>query len=307
MKIQQFCRNVFLAGLFAGLIAALPLAAENGARAQFVVTANAKGSNMPPVLQQSNVSVAVKNRPAEITHWVALRGADAPLQLVFLFDESAPSKLALQIPSLRTFIQSLPSSAEVGIAYMSNGRPVFTQTLTRDRALAAKSLRLTSSVPGVSASPYFCLSDLAKHWPSSAKTRRVVLMVTNGQDPYYLQADMQDPYLASAISDAQRAGVLVYSIYFPVVGFHGTGSFGRLMGQSYLLKLANDTGGQAYANGLTTVVSFDPYLAQFKTSLENQYMVSIAAQGSGLQRIKVKSNLPGVKVSAPDAVNVGGE
>ena len=307
MKMQRISRGVFLAGLCAALAAASPLSAQAAGSAQFVMTASVKGSNAPPVLQQNNVSVTVKNRPAEITQWQPLRGADAGLQLVFLFDESAPSYLALQIPSLRTFIQGLPASAEVGVAYMANGRAVFTQKLTSDHALAAKSLRITNSIPGVSASPYFCLSDLAKHWPSSTKTRRVVFMVTNGEDPYYMQADMQDPYLSSAISDSQRAGMLVYSIYFKDVGFRRAGSFGRLIGQSYLLRLADETGGQTYANGLTTVVSFDPYLAQFKTSLENQYMVSITAQGSGLQRIKVKSNLNGVKLSAPAAVNVGGQ
>jgi hypothetical protein len=309
MKMNRIACSVLIAGTFlACLSLSSPVfgqASEGGGDAQLIITAKAKKNQSAP-LQQKDVTVLVKNRPAEITNWEPLRGPNAGLQLVFLFDESARSYLALQIPSIRKFIDGLPPSAEVAVAYMGNGRAVMAQTLTRDHALAAKSLRLTNGIPGISASPYFCLSDLAKHWPSNAKTRRVVLMVTNGEDPYYQGGGLQDPYVDSAIADAQRAGLLVYSIYFRNTG--RSGRLGRLYGQSYLLRVSDETGGVSYASTLmTSPVSFDPYLDEFKTSLENQYMLSIAAQGSGLQRIKVKSNVPGVKLAAPAAVYVGSQ
>lgn len=306
MRIQRIPCAAFLGGLFLTMTLTASFAiAQSEGKAQFVITANAKGSQTAPVLQPKDLTVTMKNRPAEITDLSALRGQNANLQLVFLFDESASSYLALQFSSLRKFIDGLPPSAEVGTAYMANGRAVFTQSLTSDHALAGKGLRLPNSIPGISGSPYFCLSDLAKRWPSTAKSRRVVFMVTNGVDPYYMQRDMQDPYVMAAIADAQRAGILVYAIYFHGVGFRGGGQ-AVFFGQNYLLKLSGDTGGESYATNLTsTPVSFDPYLKQFKTSLDSQYMVSIAAQGSGLQRIKVKSNVRDVKLSAPAAVNVG--
>jgi hypothetical protein len=283
------------------------LASAQAANAQFVITAKAKGSQETPLLKQGDVSVDLSGKPVQVASFTPLRGSDAKLQLVFLFDESAPSYLALQFPSLRKFTGSLPPGAEVGIAYMSNGRAVFQQTLTSDHAKAANSLRLPNSIPGVSGSPYFCLSDLAKHWPSKTKTRRVVFMVTNGQDPYYQQANMQNPYLDAAISDSQKAGLLVYSIYFNGRGFGSTGPLGVLFGQSYLLKVANETGGQTYSEAQTTPVSFDPYLKQFKTSLENQYTVGIVAKGKGLERVKVKTSLRNIKITAPTAVNVSAE
>ncbi len=308
MKMNRIACSVVVAGTFLACMS-LPSPVvgqvtngEAAAGAQLVITAKDKGPKSAP-LQQKDVTVLLKNRPAEITNWEPLRGPNAGLQLVFLFDESARSYLALQIPSIRKFIMALPPSAEVAVAYMANGRAVMAQTLTSDHALAAKSLRLTNGIPGISASPYFCLSDLAKRWPSRTKTRRVVFMVTNGEDPYYRHGDLQDPYVDSAISDAQKAGLLVYSIYFRDTG--RTSRLGTLYGQSYLLKVSTDTGGVAYANGLVSPVSFDPFLQEFKTSLGNQYMLNIAAPGSGLQRIKVKSNVPGVKLAAPSAVNVG--
>lgn len=276
---------------------------ENPSAAGLVVTAEGRGSRPVPQLHQSDVTVTVKKRPAQVTGLKAY-GADGPLQLVFLFDESNRSYVALQFPSIRKFVEALPPSAEVAIAYMANGRAVMTQTLTSDHALAAKGLRLPNGMPGISGSPYFCLSDLAKKWPSKARSRRVVFMVTNGEDPYYPGRDLQDPYVAQAISDSQKAGLLVYSIYFRNTGFSG-GSLGTLFGQSYLLRVANETGGVAYSQALSSPVSFDPFLKQFRTSLDNQYRLTFDAQGSGWQPVSVKSKVPDVKLKAAAKVDLG--
>lgn len=296
------------AALAACALFAVGAQAQNSATAEFVVTAQARKSSQPvPQLQQRDIEVRLSNRPVEIASFTPAISDHAQVQLVFLFDESTPGYLSLQFPSLRKFMDALPSTTEVAVAYMANGRAVMAQTLTTDHALAGKSLRLTNSIPGISGSPYFCLSDLAKHWPSppQANTRRVVLMVTNGQDPYYTQADMQDPYLSSAIADAQKAGLLVYSIYFHDVGFRSTGRLGVLFGQNYLEQVSSDTGGNAYNKTTISPVSFDPYLKEFKTALENQYFVSVPATGKGLQRLQVKTKVSGLKVVAPAMVQVG--
>ncbi len=307
-SVSQIACAIFLAGAFlVSTCTASTAAAQNPHyeaqfNARLTVTPNVNDSKKPPVLQQKDVTVLLKNRPAEITSWEP--GSEGQLQLVLLFDNSLPGYVSLQFSSIRKFIDGLPPSAEVAVAYMTNGRADMAQTLTSNHAMASKALRLPNSMPGVSASPYFCLSDLAKHWPSQARARRVVLMITNGEDPYYRSRDLQDPYVAAAITDAQRAGLLVYSIYFRVTGGQG-GSLGRLFGQSYLQRVSDQTGGQTFLGAMITPVSFDPYLAQFKIILDNQYMATIAAQGSGLQPVKVKSNLPGVRLSAPSAVLVG--
>src|SRR6185437_2756120 len=227
-------------------------------QAQVIVTVDAKESKAHATLQQGDITVKVKGRPTKVVGLAPIADATAPTQLVFLFDESARSYLALQIPALKKLILGLPASTEVAIAYMSNGRAVMAQKMTPDHKLAADSMRLTNGIPGITGSPYFCLSDLAKHWPSQEKARRVVFMVTNGEDPYYKSRDMQDPYLAAAIQDSQKADLLVYSIYFRNTFGGGSTSFSTLMGQSYLTRLANETGGQFYSMAMSSPVSFAP-------------------------------------------------
>jgi hypothetical protein len=304
MNRNRIASAVVLTAAF--VASAAVLHAQNASGAEFVVTNVTKSKQAVRVLQQKDITVLVKNRATGITSFEPARGPNAPLQLVFLFDESAPGYLALQIPSIRKFIDALPASTEVAVAYMSNGRAVMSQTLTGDHALAGKGLRLTTAIPGISGSPYFCLSDLAKHWPAQYQsgTRRVVFMVTNGEDPYYMQQDLQDPYVNAAIADSQRASLLVYSIYFRDIGFRRAGSLGVLFGQSYLQMVASGTGGQAYNEAMTSPVSFDPFLDMFRKALDNQYMVAVAAQGKGLERIKVKSNTSGLKIAAPSAINL---
>lgn len=274
--------------------------------AQTVVTALAKGSKSTPMLTQKDVEVQVDGKPAQVDGWVPLHGKNAPMQLVFLIDNSARSYFALQIPSLKKFILALPPTTQVAVAYMSNGMAQLAQPMTSDHALAAKSLRLTNGIPAVSGSPYFVLSSLAKNWPGHSPTkRRVVFMVTNGEDPYYTSIDLQDPYVAAAISDAQKAHLLVYSIYFRNTDTGGSNSIGTLYGQSYLLEVATQTGGQLYTEAMVSPVSFDPFLKKFRQSLENQYLLSVDVKASGLQQLKLKSKLPGVKLASASRIIVG--
>ncbi len=62
---------------------------------------------------------------------------------------------------------------------------------------------------------YFCLSDLAKRWPSQdPAARREVVMVTDGVDNYQRQFDPEDPYVQAAIADSLRAHLVVYALYW---------------------------------------------------------------------------------------------
>ena len=75
-------------------------------------------------------------------------------------------------------------------------------------------------------------------------------MITNGVDPYNGSTSItnQDsPYVASAVTDAQRAGVPVYSIYYTDAGFRG--GRGSFSGQSYLQQVAQGTGGTSLLSG----------------------------------------------------------
>lgn len=276
--------------------------------ASAVVSALWKGSTRPPDVSASELNVRVENKPAKVDGWLPLRGPDAAMQLVILIDDSARSKFGLQIPSLKKFITTLPASTEVAVAYMGNGSANLAQSMTADHELAAKSLRLTTGIPEISGSPYLVLSSLAKNWPSQRKTnRRVVFMITNGEDPYYRSSDMEDPYVATAIADCQRAHMLVYSIYFRNRGAGGANDLSTLYGQSYLLRVSDETGGTSYTEDLISPVSFDPFLRKFKQALETQYLLTVDTNGYGLKRLQVSTKQHDVKLAAPSRIDLGGK
>ena len=180
-----------------------------------------------------------------------------------------------------------------------------------DHQEIANQLRITTSIPGSSASPYFCLSDFVKHWPSQERAARFVLMLTNGVDPYNGRptlANEDSPYVDAAQTDAQRAGVAVYSIYFPDSGFRR--GFGSLSGQGYLQKVGDATGGTLFNIGTIPPVSIAPFLDQFGRAIKASYELGFMANaGNGkrdtLTRIRVKSSQSGVKIRAPQAVRPG--
>jgi hypothetical protein len=192
---------------------------------------------------------------------------------------------------------------------MQNGRAAFAQNLTADHALAAKAIRLTGGSPGSNASPYFCLSDLAKHWPSEdPKNRREVVMVTDGVDRYNLRYDPEDPYLQAAITDSQKAGLIVYSIYFRDSGRLDRSGYETNAGQNLLTQVAQATGGKLYWEGLGNPVSFQPFLADVSKRLENQYELGFTAPAKSkaeLVELKIKTDVSHVSIDAPQRVPVG--
>lgn|SRR5581483_6156418 len=206
----------------------------------------------------------------------ATRGDHGKVQLFVLLDDSSrSSSLGVQLPQLRSFVESLPPNVAVGIGYMQNGRVVPAQGLTEDHEKAAAALRLPMGTPGGNGSPYFALSDLAKHWPSSYSAaesggRRVVLMLTDGVDRYYDTSEVNDPYVDAAIHDAKKNGVAVSSIYLSGAGLYGLGGRQRLFAQSRLNMVSEETGGHAYFQGLSDPVSIAPFLSDFRNRLEVQ-------------------------------------
>jgi hypothetical protein len=313
MTKTQWIFGILLAGTLA---ATLPAIAQSGAPAQTVVTVVPKSGTQAPPVAREQLQVSLNNKSSQITDWVQLRGEHAGLQLVILIDNSARAGLSLQYADLKNFIQHLPEGAEVGLAYMQNGSAIMAQNLTPDHKLAADALRLPSGPAGSSGGPYFCLSSLVKNWPSGntpgdTGVRREVLMITDGVDLYNgRRYDPSDPYVAAAILDAQRAGVLVHSIFYKNVGRAESGEFTQSGGQNYLIQVAAGTGGKAYWQGFGNPVSFVPFLDDLQTRLANQYELGILAAKPGnktaLQPLKVKTTAPGIKIDAPSSIVVPG-
>ena len=166
----------------------------------------------PLVLAQSptQVLIAADSKsnaaltPAELT--VDVNGHATPItavtpltpdttQVALLIDDGLRTSIGRQLEDIQQFIQSLPSGVEVMVGYMQNGDVTSRQGFTTNHAAAAAALRLPFSTPGLSASPYLCLSEFSKHWPreteaygtpaqAPVRKQRIVLMLTNGVDPY---------------------------------------------------------------------------------------------------------------------------
>jgi hypothetical protein len=267
----------------------------------------APGDDRPDGLEVSDLTVLRSNIPVPVVHLERLSGALADMQLFVLLDDSSrSSSLAIQFPELRTFLESLPATTQVAVGYMRNGTFGLVQGFTADHHEAARSLRLPNSIPGENGSPYFVLSDLAKHWPSKQPTnRRAVLMLTDGVDPYYGTADMDDPYVTAAIRDALKENVMVYSIYLRGAGLYGRSDWVTNFAQSRLWEVSEQTGGYSYAIGFIDPVTIAPFLKDLRERLDNQYRVTVEAwNDKGVQSVKLKTELRGLKIEGPTHIYV---
>lgn len=260
-----------------------------------------------PDVTPADLTVVQGKIPAPVTGLERLTGDLARMQLFILLDDSSPtSTLSIHFPELRAFIQALPPTTEVAIGYMRNGASPMTQPFTADHPAAAGALRLPLGIAGLNGSPYFSLSDLVQHWPShEAAPRRAVLMLTDGVDRYYNDGTMDDPYVDAAIADAQKKGVMVYSIYLRDAGAYDRGGRVTDFAQSRLQQLTGETGGYSYFEDFTNPVNIAPFLRNLQERLDNQYRVTLAAVGDqGLQPVKLRSARPDLKITGPARIYI---
>ncbi len=298
--------RLFAAAVLAAALA-LPIAAqENTAPVTTVVTALPKSGEAPPLPQQQ-VKLTVNGKDTPPTSWRPY--GQGAVELVILIDNSARTSLGRNLEDITHFVETLPPNVTGGIAYMQNGTAQFAGPMTTDHAALVKQVHLPAGSPGSNASPYFCLSDLAKRWPEPrSAARREVVMITDGVDEYNRRFDPEDPYLKSAISDAQRAGLVVYSIYFRDQGRASGTGYETNAGQNLLAQVADATGGNLYYEGLANPVSMSPFFADLTRRLNNQYELGFNApvkKKAELVELKVKSENGAVKLKAPDHVEVG--
>jgi hypothetical protein len=280
---------------------------SSGVPEHLVVTVEAHHGSEVPVINREDVMVMEGKERDPVTEWIPAQGDRAGLEFFVLLDDGSNASLGQQFQEVRKFIDAQPASTKIGIAYMQNGIARIAQDLTTDHALAAKALRLPMGIRGANGSPYFSLSDLVKRWPESS-ARREVLMVSDGIDLYYGSGDLEDPYLAEAIDDAQRAGVLVSVIYSPGVGHFGHSYWQTYWGQLYLAQVADQTGGEAYYIGLTgSPVTFAPYLDDLAQRLSHQYFLTFVAKPekkAGWQKIRLRTEVPHADLVSADKVYV---
>jgi hypothetical protein len=289
---------------------------ESGIPTQTLVRADSKDGVVPTL---PTTSLLVNNKPATLTSLV--RVPPSGMQIAILIDDGLRRSASVQFDDIRKFILGLQPGTEVMVGYMSNGTVRAESGFTTDHAAAAHAIRIPNGLPGISASPYFCLSEFVKHWPGndeaeaagpqSGNKARFVLMVTDGVDPYNGSTritNQNSPYVQAAIDDANRAGVAVFSIYYGDAGIRGGSA--NFSGQSYLKQVSDATGGDTFYQGFGEPVSFQPFLRQFQTELSETFIASFDAnpQGEGrerLVRLKVNTTVPKLKLRHPEAIRPG--
>jgi hypothetical protein len=299
---------VVVASLLASLqlVAAQESAPSTGAAVNLVVTVEARhGSNVPEITRD-DVMVYEGRERDRVTGWLPLQGDHGGLEFFILLDDSSSVTLGSQLDDIRQFINGQPPTTKIGVAYMQNGIAQVVQNLTSDHALAAKALRLPFGSPGASASPYFSLQDLIKRWPASQE-RHEVLMITDGIDRYW-GSGPDDPYVDEVIEQAQRASVIVYSIYTPGAGLYSHSFWRTFWGQNYLSRVSDETGGESYyLIGSAPPVTFVPYLEQVSGKLNHQYLLGFVPKPekkAGMQRVKVQTEVPNAELMSADKVYV---
>jgi hypothetical protein len=278
------------------------------------VTANVAADKRTPEINLDNVLVRQGNSQLKVTDWVPARGERAGLELFILIDDKSDSRVSLHYDELRAFINAQPASTLVGVGYMRNATVQIAQDLTPDHSRAAQSLRLPMGYSGAYGSPYLSMVDLMKRWPVD-ENRREVIVITDGMGRGqshlgWHRGYVQDSDADTASAVAQRTGTNIFAIYAPASGLSRHGYWDGMNGQMNLTRLTDQTGGASFYLGLHSPVSIQPYLAQVQTMLDNQYLLSFSAKAtkrSGLQPVKISTDLAGVDLAAHDAVWVAGQ
>ena len=301
-------RNLTFGFAAAALLVAAPIFAQEG-QGQALLTVLPHGKDATATLTQQDISLKINGKEANITRLKTLRDPGDRLEVIVMLDSGARTSIGTQLSDVADFIKSLPPNAKAGVAYMDLGVAKMAGPLTTDHAAAAKGLHLPIGISGEDASPYFCLSDLAKHWPSNdTGARREVVMISDGIDYYEPHFDPEDPYMEASITDSVRAGVVVYSIFWENKGFMDRTMYGNDSGQNLLMEVTQATGGNSYWEGLGNPVSFQPYFKDLLRRFQNQYELTFTAPLKNKPQVAdmklTSKGVPG-KVVSPQRVYVG--
>jgi hypothetical protein len=317
---MKILRNFVLSLLAVAVMAALfiPVQAQDASTAatvpvRMVVGVEAEKNKPAPVINKEDVMVRQGKDRLKVLQWVAAKGDNASLDMFILIDDAADnSSLGSKLNDLREFISAQPPTTTIAIGYMSNATFQLVQDFTNDHALAAKSLRLSRGM-GTMSSPWLSLIDLMKRW-SGHSNRRAVLMISDGIDRYRNafgnpgpQRGLQpiSPDVDSAVYQAQKAGVPVYTMYIRGTGHISTSFWQVNNGQAALSKLADQTGGESFMLGMGDPVSYQPYLSDLQRVLDSQYLLTFAAKPrkkAGLQGVKITTEVPNAELRAADSV-----
>jgi hypothetical protein len=309
MLFQRFTKFLFV------LIAAGILFASQLAMGQGDGNRRQKGAPKPvtvPVtikVKKPEVEIRVVDlmlrEDGDVQELLSLRGpSDSPITLAVLLQDDLVSSIGTEAKGIAQFVRNQPAGSRVMIGYIRNGsldvRRKFTSELDRAAAAVRPPMGVASAGPY---NPFVEIVEGLRRFDSQAQGRRAMIVVSDGLDLSH-GVDSSGPGqsldLDKAITEAQRRGVAIYSIYAPPAAFSGN----QLLlanGQSCLLKLSQDTGGQAFFQGMGAPISFDPFLKEISASLDRQIALTYRSThpNKGYHRLDVKPIDRDVEVRHP--------
>jgi hypothetical protein len=306
MNLDELIATVILAASLV-LVPARMAAQQTsgGTPVHMIVTAESSGGKQLPAVAREDVLVREGKERRPVTGWAPFQGSNSELELYLLIDDSLGHVFANQIQDVHNFINAQAPSTSIGVAYMRDGTVEIVQKPTPDHASAAKKVRLPQAIPG-GGSPYESVMELIKRWPAGSP-RREIVMISPGFEPFGITVT-NNPFVDEAIAAAQRAGIPVFTAYAPATG-HWSHTWWRInWGLTYLSRIADETGGEAYGSTGVVPVSFKGYFDDVTQRLQHQYELTFLAnpQPTGLQPVRVTTETPDVDLVAADRVFVTG-
>lgn len=308
---QKFLILVAAIGLSTSAVLAHRAPQANGSSVTVTVTATGKDQSAPPTVPANAVMVKQDGKAAKVISWEPANGGKAGLDIAVLIDDSVSQKASVQLKDIGDFLRTLSPDAREAVVYANYGGAKFEQEFTTDHDKASKAIRIPNALPGSANGVYDSFTELIKKWPSS-QNRKVVIFVSDGIDVSNGVDDSlpgQSMVLQRAIDAAERAGVVVYTIFASGSGRAVQNQFLVNNGQGSLARLASETGGDAFFSGFQTPISFKPFLEDIGKLMGQQYLLTFAttpAEKARYARLQVTVEAGDVELIAPDHVYVAG-
>ncbi|MFY9555758.1 MAG: VWA domain-containing protein [Blastocatellia bacterium] len=243
-------------------------------------------------LKADDFVVREDKRPQQIIS--VKRASEVPPILAVLIQDDLVSRVNNEIKGLKDFIARLPEGSRVMTAYVTTGTLQITQDFTIDRARAADSLRIVkSNASSAPYNPYVEVIEALRRFESQPAARRIMLLISDGLDTshgFRSSSPSLSLDLDRAIQEAQRRGVAVFSFYAPTVSQATVSRMEINYGQGCLIRLADETGGEAFVTG-NDFVTFDPYFKEFDDLLGLQWVITYRSSsiGNSFRRIEVST------------------
>jgi hypothetical protein len=269
-----------------------------------VVTVLGPKFTAPAQFTKEDIAVTEGKQKDTVTSIVPAQGDKARLELAIIVDEANDTSFGSQMGDLKNFINAQPATTAVGVFYANNGTVQALSQFTTDHAAAANTIRLTVGRIAAYSSIYLSTMDLIQRWPDKGG-RREILLIADGIDRF--RGDPFSPDVQSTVDKAQKAGIMIHTLFCTGSGRYARNMFRVNYGQGNLAQLTDGTGGESFFQGTQTPISFAPYLTQLDMILKNQHFLSFTTKpsknGKGeLRNVRVRSVEKDLDISAADRV-----